>query len=206
MTDRQTLYDGASCAAWGYLFLFFDFNLGTVSVLPRFVGYLLLLSAIGKLSGARRDLALLQPLGLLLAVWYGADWLLSWGGGTMDGKSLFLDLLASAAGLYFRFQFLTDAAALAAQYQGPEDRVDNTLLQCRTIQTVFVAAAILTGSALTVWPELRDWTAFTVLALGGTLISVLAGLLALIGMFSLRKLFREDTPAAFPPGSPGSPE
>ncbi len=202
MTDRQTLYDGASCAAWGYLFLFFDFNLGTVSVLPRFVGYLLLLSAIGKLSGARRDLALLRPLCILLAAWNGADWLLSWGGGTIAGKSLFLNLLASAASMYFQFQFLTDCAALAAQYQGPEDRVDNTLLQCRTIQTVFITAATLAGSALTVWPKLQDETAFAALALGGMLISAFAGLFALIGMFSLRKLFREDAPASLPPAGP----
>ena len=48
MTDRKTLYDGISHAAWGYLFLYLDINLGTVSVLPRFVGWLMFLSAIEK--------------------------------------------------------------------------------------------------------------------------------------------------------------
>ena len=63
MTDRKTLYDGISHAAWGYLFLYLDINLGTVSVLPRFVGWLMFLSAIEKLKAERRDLALLRSLG-----------------------------------------------------------------------------------------------------------------------------------------------
>ena len=37
MTDRSSLYKGLSCAAWGYLFLCLDINLGTVSILPGFV-------------------------------------------------------------------------------------------------------------------------------------------------------------------------
>ena len=100
MTDRENLYKGLSHAAWGYFFLNFDFNLGTVSIFPRFAGYLLFLSAIGKLAGERRDLLLLRPLCVLLAVWNGGDWLLSWGGGDIDGHVLFLDLLMAAAGLY----------------------------------------------------------------------------------------------------------
>ena len=54
--ERETLYTGLSHAAWGYFFLNFDVNFGTVSVIPRFVGFLLLLSAIGKRldAGVRR--------------------------------------------------------------------------------------------------------------------------------------------------------
>ncbi|MDE6998163.1 MAG: hypothetical protein K2P04_09875, partial [Oscillospiraceae bacterium] len=69
MTDRENLYKGLSHAAWGYFFLNFDFYLGTVSIFPRFAGYLLFLSTIGKLAGERRDLLLLRPLCVLLAVW-----------------------------------------------------------------------------------------------------------------------------------------
>ena len=73
MTQHRQLYDGISHAAWGYLFLYLDINLGTVSVLPRFVGWLLFLSAIEKLKAERRDLALLRSLGTLLAAWSAAD-------------------------------------------------------------------------------------------------------------------------------------
>ena len=118
--ENRYVYSGLSNAAWGYFFLHFDFNLNNVSIFPRFVGWLLLLSACKKLSGERRDLALLRPLAVLMAVWHTLDWLLSWGGGDVDGHVLFLDLLLAVAGLYFHFQFLTDMAGLAEQYQ-PED-------------------------------------------------------------------------------------
>ena len=65
--DNRDIYSGLSNAAWGYFFLHFDFNLNNVSIFPRFVGWLLLLSACKKLSGERRDLALLRPLAVLLA-------------------------------------------------------------------------------------------------------------------------------------------
>lgn len=68
MTQYQTLYTGVSRAAWGYIFLYIDFKLGTVSILPSFVGIFLFLSAIDLLKGSRRDLSLLRPLGILLAV------------------------------------------------------------------------------------------------------------------------------------------
>ena len=64
----QTLYQGVSHAAWGYFFLYFDVNLGPLNVLPDWAAYLLFLSAIHLLEGQRRDLALLRPLGWLLAV------------------------------------------------------------------------------------------------------------------------------------------
>ena len=40
MTDRKTLYDGISHAAWGYLFLYLDINLGTVSLLLRGIPFI----------------------------------------------------------------------------------------------------------------------------------------------------------------------
>ena len=97
--DRESLYRALSNGAWGYLFLNFDLNVGTVSVTPRFVGWLLFVAAIRDLSPERRDLALLRPLALLLAAWSGADWLLSWVHGSVGGHILVLDLLMAAAAI-----------------------------------------------------------------------------------------------------------
>ena len=100
MTDRETLYRGASHAAWGYFFLYIDINLGTLNILPDWAAYLLFLSAIRKLQGERRDLALLRPLGILLAVWNGADWLAVLGGGalTAAGASGLVGLIVAFCG------------------------------------------------------------------------------------------------------------
>ena len=121
MTNRESLYRSLSRAAWGYFFLNFDFNIGTVSLFPRFVGYILFFLAIETLAEERRDLRLLRPLCVLLAAWNGGDWLMSWGGGDIDGHILFLDLLVAAAGLYFQFQLLTDLAGLAELHRPSED-------------------------------------------------------------------------------------
>ena len=93
MPDRKTIYDGLSCAAWGYFFLYFNINLGNVSILPSFVGYLLLLSAIGSLQAVRRELALLRTPGRLLALYTVAGWALSWVGTQLPGHVQFLDLV-----------------------------------------------------------------------------------------------------------------
>ncbi len=183
LTDQKTIYQGLSHAAWGYFFLDFDLNLGTVSVIPRFVGFLLLLSAISKLSGHRRDLALLRPLCILLSAWNGADWLLSWFGGDMGGKVLFLDLLIAAAGLYFHFQFLTDMAALAETYQGEGENLDLRLRNRRTFYVVMLTAVAL-FSRLAAESD-GDWRQYVVTI--GALVAFIAALSVMFGLFALRR-------------------
>lgn len=187
MSDRKALYEGMTSAAWGYIFLNLDINLGTVSILPRFVGWLLLRSALPPLSEERRDLALLRPLCTLLAAWTAGDWALSWVGGDLDGKILFLDLLTAAAALYFHFQFLTDMAALAESYQAEEDGLDGKFRYWRTVQTVLV-----TGMALAAYLPaelLGSWREGMILLLG--VITCVASLILVNRLFLLRGLFRE---------------
>ena len=188
--DREVLYRGLSHAAWGYFFLHFDFNLGTVSVFPRFAGFLLLLSAISKLSGERRDLALLRPLAILLAAWHGVDWLLSWGGMDVDGHILFLDLLMTAANLYFHFQFLTDMAALAGQYQPAGDDLDRRLRRRRTAYVVLATAiALILDLPAGLLGDWQHWAAMG-MAVGACIMAVFV----MTGLFGLRRCFREGAP------------
>lgn len=185
--ERKAMYDGLSHAAWGYFFLHFDFNLGTVSIFPRFMGFLFLLSAVGTLSGERRDLALLRPLAILLAAWNALDWLLSWGGGDVDGHILFLDLLISVAGLYFHFQFLTDMAALAEQYQPEGSNLDRWLRRCRTVYVVLTTLVALMGSLPA--ELLEKWGQWA--AMGAALVALIVMVLVMAGLFELRRCFRE---------------
>lgn len=188
--ERETLYTGLSHGAWGYFFLTFDFNLGTVSVLPRFVGLGLLLSAIAKLSGERRDLKLLRPLCTLLMGWAAADWLLSWIGADLDGHILFLDLLISAAGLYFHYQFLSDMAALAEQYQPEGAGLDRKLRRRRTVYIVVLTAFDL-AQDVPIKPAGRLGELGTILTMGGLLIGAVSAVLIMTALFGLRRCFRE---------------
>lgn len=186
--DREGLRRGLSNAAWGYLFLNFDLNFGTVSVIPRFVGWLLFVAAIRDLSRERRDLVLLRPLGLLLAAWNGVDWLLSWAGGNVGGHILFLDLLAAAVELYFHFQFLTDLAALAARYQPEDGDLDRRLRRRRTVYILLITAvAILVHLPAGRFAELHGYA-----ALGLSVIVLVTALFIMVGVFELRDLFQKE--------------
>lgn len=64
---------------WGLIFLFCDFNLGSISILPAWVGYLLLATATARIPQSKifRDSQLLFKLA---AVYTGILWLLGLAG------------------------------------------------------------------------------------------------------------------------------
>lgn len=182
MVGWEARYTGVSRLAWGYFFLYFDFNLGPISVLPDFVGYLLFLSGIGLLQRERRDLALLRPLGILLAVWHTALWGGDWLALSLAERLPIVYLIAGLASLYFHFQLLTDCAALARRYQGPGDGLDQRLLWWRTVQTLLLTAA----AVLAVLPQstLRD-AAVVVMAV----VILIACVCLMRALFALRRVF-----------------
>ena len=190
-TDRETLYRGASHAAWGYFFLYLDINLGSLNILPDWGAYALFLSAIGCLRRERRDLGLLRPLGLLLAVWNGADWALTLFGGGVSGLFPPLDLVIGVIQMYFHFQLLTDCAALAADREPLGQTVNRRLLRWRTMQTVIQTAVICLSRLPDGWNTVMT-AVITVMAV----VYVIAGLCIMMALFALRQLFREDAPQA----------
>ena len=194
--NHERLYRGVSHAAWAYFFLYFNVNLGSLNILPDFVCYLLLWSAIGCLEEEERDLTLLRPLCVLLGVWAGADWVFTLLGGTLDGQFRPMDLLISVAAIYFHFQLFTDFAHLAARYQPQGEGLDRSLLRLRTVHTL-----LLTAVAVLTWP-FPNGTQFSLsdgslpeklaglLLLGLALAGLVVALMLMFGLFSLRKYFR----------------
>ncbi len=145
MNNREMLYRGLSCAAWGYFFLNFNFNLGKINLLPRFVGFLFFLCAINSLFKERDNLLLLRPICIFFAVYHAVDWALSFIGKELELQILFLDLLIVAAQLYFHFQFLTDIAALARLCPEDGKKFASRLRHCRTMYTLLSTAVALTA-------------------------------------------------------------
>ncbi len=190
MTERQGYYRAFSRMAWGYLFLFFDINLGPVSILPRFVGFLMFFAAIHILAPKQRSLTLLRPLCLLLAAYYLVHWIHCWFGIRVDGHFLFLDLLVAAVELYFHFQLLTDLADLAQLYQPSGKNLDQTILNRRTVLVLLTTL----GNLLTfLFPNL--WKN-SLLSLGLlAFLSFLVALFVMTALFSLRRFYWEATDA-----------
>lgn len=188
MTERQTDYRAFSRMAWGYLFLFFDINLGSVSILPGFVGFLLFFSAIQVLAPKQRSLALLRPLCLLLAAYYLAQWVLSWFGSSWLEGFLFLTLLAAAVELYFHFQLLTDLADLAQLYQPPGRDLDQKLLNRRTVLVLLTTVGNL---LLFLFPGSLEHSPLSLGLLA--FLSFLVALFVMTALFSLRRCYWEAT-------------
>ena len=192
MDERKMLRDSLGNACWGFALLSLDINLGNVSILPAFAGWLLLASASEALAEVRRDLRLLTPLCYLLAAWNLGDWLLSWAGKGLDGHILFLDLLVGAAGLYFRFQFLTDMAELAGAYwEEGKDGLSKKFLFWRTAQTLLATAAVLCGTLLD--GQMTDVWSAAVTAVGIAFCA--ASVMVVWHLICLRDWFREEPDA-----------
>ena len=181
-----TLYSGVSRAAWGYFFLYFHLNVnfsgGTLGLIPSFIGFLLFYSAIGLLAEDIPALALLRKFALLLAVWYGAEWLLAWGNGQLNGWSQFLDLLVCLVELYFHFQFLTNLATLAETYQPLELDLAGRLRGIRTLQVILHTAVMLLEFVRAWIPEL--WTMVTLVS---AVVYFIAGICMMHALFRLRR-------------------
>lgn len=136
--EKRKLISAVRCIAWGYVFLHLNFNLGTLNVLPGFVGYALIVSALPDLAKEGRPSRLLRPLGIGLGVWDAVVWGFAFFGVTVELP--IIDLIAGVVGLYFHFQLLTDLSAVAEACDCPQGK---RLLALRTARTILMAVMLL---------------------------------------------------------------
>lgn len=187
MTEYQKIYDGISKAAWGYFFIYFNINISAVSLLPSFIGYILFLLAINCLKDEERELSLLHTLGIMLALWYGAEWVVSWFGINLGGAWQFIDIISSLANLYFHFQLLTNLASIAKKYQPEGYKQDAKLLQYRTIQTLML-------TAITIITYLHPWLSdvWPYISAVMLIVYLIAGVCIMKALFNLRKCLQTN--------------
>lgn len=187
MAKYQTLYDGISKTAWGYFFLYFNINLGTVSILPSFVGYILFLRTIKILEDEERELALLKTLGTILAVWNFVEWVASWFSYSFGNQWHFINIIIGLINLYFHFQLITNLASIATKYQQDGYEQDKKLLRYRTIQTIMLTVFLIMSSFSLVFNEV--W-AYISIALA--IVYVVVCVCLMKALFDLRKCLKTD--------------
>lgn len=129
----------------GYLFIHFHINLGTLDILPDWLGYYWILLGIWAIGKEIESTKLLEPFAIGMIAWSGLEWILKLFGGALSVP--FLSLLATAVTLYLHFQLLTDIGTLADDYGCAEG---NTIRKLRTVYTIThtlsVLKLLLTGS------------------------------------------------------------
>lgn len=182
MTLPSNVFQGISKCAWAYLFLYFDINLGTVSILPDFVAFLLFHASIELLKEEERELALLRPLTDLLAGWHILRWAMSWVGKDLDGLIPGLDIVICLANLYFHFQLLTNLSSIVAKYQPEDEEYDRKILKYRTMQTVLFTVMMVLSSLSTLFGE--SWASIS-LALG--VAYLIAGICMMSALFQIKR-------------------
>lgn len=187
MTDYTKVYNGISKVIWGYFFLYFNINLGTISILPSFVGYFLFSGAIDLLKDEERELSLLKPLCMILGVWEGIEWLANCVGYIFDGKWQFINLIIGLLNLYFHFQFITNLASIAIKHQKEGCIYDKKLLKYRTILTILQTIFIVFTAFNFIPEEVLTYIAF---ALGIVFVIVCIGMMVILNQ--LRKNLKYD--------------
>lgn len=137
--DPDTLAGVCRAVAMGYLFIYFNINLGTLDILPDWMGYLFMVNQLGILAGWEPAALLLRPLGLLLAGFNGLEWVCTLLGVSIDTWPI-LPLVVQVVNLYFHFQLLTNLADAVRHYL--PDEADG-IVKLRTMNTLFLTLLAL---------------------------------------------------------------
>lgn len=129
--------------AWGYILLYFNINIGSLDLLPAWLGYLLFLEALPILAQAWPTASLLRPFAIGLAAWNGVTWIfgVAW---CPEIISVIIGIIA----LYFHFQLLTELASLARQFGCPQEK---RLLKLRTVNTLIQTILTLGSNLWEAW-------------------------------------------------------
>lgn len=137
--NRKSLSRAIKLVFVGYIFLHLNVNLGSINVLPNWIGYILLLKALPALGTAVPSANLLRPLGILLAIWEGGIWLFT----AVTGEEpvfYLVTVIGSIIDLYFHFQLLTNLAEIALKIGSAKEKM---LLYLRTARTILITAFAL---------------------------------------------------------------
>lgn len=162
--ERKKMAHAIGLIAWGYLFLYFNLNLGSLNLIPNWVGYLMMGKAIKELKEASPAMDLLGPLCILLAALEMWFWTLTLIGINSQHYLLqLLSLLLAVAALYFHFQLLTNLVEALGR-AGETWRKE--LLNLRTVRTVLAAVMALP----VLWKE--HFAVTVILAIAGVLVGI----------------------------------
>lgn len=124
--------------SWGYFFIYLNLNLGTISILPPWVGFLLIYAALDTVAAMEPSAKLLKPFALLLAAEDAVEWGLTIFSITLD--FYWIDIFVNVISLYFHFQLLTNLAKIA---ESQECTSASKLKKLRSVQTILLTIMTL---------------------------------------------------------------
>lgn len=139
MSDRERFCRALKLIVWGCVLIYLDFNLGTLDILPDWLGYMLILKALPIVGESEKSADLLKPLGIFLAVWEGILWIVNTFGISIGGIVGIgfnsIGYITTVIVMYFNFQLFTDIANAADSFGCSKS---GRILHLRTVNTVLV--------------------------------------------------------------------
>lgn len=135
--EQNKLCHAVKLVARSYLFIYLHVMIGTLDILPNWLGYVWILSAIPVLAEEIQSAKLLKPLATMMVMYTFVHWILTALGLVSYLNSIYLlpvlEMICSVIVIYFHFQLLTNLADLAAKYQCTAEK---TIRRLRTVCTV----------------------------------------------------------------------
>lgn len=203
MTDKAKICSSLSKIAYGYILILVAVMIGTIDILPDFVGYIMMLYAIDALKDECKTITLLKPFGYVLAIWKFVFFILNAFGlrsvsfTEFEPASVFiyviyvLSIIINIVVIYFDFQLLTEMSLLAKKYQAEGSNLDKTFIIRRNIYTVCMTSAFLISNITNAFQDIpEDFR--TILIIVPTALSLFVMFLVVSALFSLRKTIRNS--------------
>ncbi len=129
---------------YGYLFLMFDFNVGTLDIIPDFIGYVLFYHALKTLKSEVNDVKLLNDLALLLGGFSCVDWIFKTIGFSMYFQ--LVDMIVLIVTLYFDFHLISGIITIGQRYCFHEEQL-KTMIFLRNTKVILHTVVYL----ITTW-------------------------------------------------------
>lgn len=119
----------------GYLFILLNINIGTINILPNWIGYIFFYKAIPSIAKYERSAILLNPFIIFLGLYELICWGLQIVGINLD--IYILGIIISVLKLYLDFQMLTNIADIAVAHEYEDSHKIYTLRNVQTILLTF---------------------------------------------------------------------
>lgn len=131
MREELTLGMAVKKIAWGYILIHSAISIGTLDLLPDWLGFSFMLAAIRKLQEEEESMGLLEPLAKILIVWNAIVWAGKFLGWNLEAFPF--AIIINIVGIYFHFQMLTNLASIAEKRESERGKSIRIL---RTVETL----------------------------------------------------------------------
>lgn len=111
--------------ARGFFFIFIHINIGSIDILPDWVGYAMIVSSLGVVISEADKLKILRPVGVILTVWSVLEWAID-----IFGAGAYADFVAvipAVLAICLVYNLFKNLAVYACKYSCPQEKSLNIL-------------------------------------------------------------------------------